>query len=178
MKTLTRFTQLFVLLALVAALAGTPAPAQATGGAYTIVSNLPTTVMGGAGNNSSGGTVYCAIQFTMPATAYDVNTATLGVDYVGAGTSVGLSIQADNAGAPSGTALATFTAPSVPSAIYDGNLTLYMATPYTLAASTTYWLVASPPPSQDWMWNYTSDANQIIDPASVATIVGSSQYYK
>jgi hypothetical protein len=115
-----------------------------------IISNTPKTLNG---NSTITGTSAFAVGFTMNAgTNYTVDDVIVDLTNQGTaaipGSHLNIGLFANNSGAPTGSALVTFT---LSGNINAGNAD-YTATPnssFQLQASTTYWLVLNDPTSAD-----------------------------
>ena len=111
-------------------------------------------------NDSTNYNVFYAQGFTTGATLYNINSVdlALGVTNAGNGSPL-LQIYSDNAGAPGANLGAVFTNPTFGTrAIYN----LSLATPFALAASTSYWLVVSDTTagsSTKFNWYYSDTFN-------------------
>nr|WP_275265316.1 choice-of-anchor R domain-containing protein [Microcystis aeruginosa] len=97
--------------------------------------------------------------FTTGSGSYNLNSATLLFQENTADPNLFLRIYSNSSGTP-GTQLTSFTNPaSITTSLANNTFTL--ATPYTLAANTTYWLVSGiSSGTGSYLWGYTSSAAQ------------------
>lgn len=142
------------------------APREAA--AATVVSNLgnSTDALYGVIFSSGIGLGFeRANAFTTGSTAMILDSVTLDMDVAydnGGGFKV--SLYSTITGLPGTDLGVTFTGDTTPD---TAGLYTYTASAFTLAASTTYWLVASVPqlaPDKDYAWNVTNDLSQTGDP--------------
>jgi hypothetical protein len=127
--------------------------------AVTLVENLSQT-NDAARIVASGG--WRGSSFTTGSGAYNLNSATLwfGQGSPTSNTSLFLRLYSNNSGTP-GTLITTFTNPTLPLPTTFANTTFTLATPQSLTANTTYWLVSgilSGPGSYNW--GYTNSTAQ------------------
>jgi hypothetical protein len=124
--------------------------------AVTLVENLS------QGTNSTG---YIELgywqgsSFTTGSGSYNLNSATLWFQENTADPNLFLRLYSNSSGTP-GTQLTSFTNPaSITTSLANNTFTL--ATPYTLAANTTYWLVSGiSSGTGSYSWGYTSSTAQ------------------
>lgn len=135
-----------------------------------IISNFPqandsnfSTISGSSGNFSK------AAGFTLPAGHdYSLDSVDLRLTRNDAGATMQLDLFADVGGNPAGSPLVSF---NIPSFSGTGNVTFTTVTPFTLLASTTYWLAATgtSPTAVGINWLGSSPR---ITPTGIATSAG------
>jgi hypothetical protein len=100
--------------------------------------------------------------FTTGSGAYNLNSATLwfAASTVPNNTSLFLRLYSNNSGTP-GTLITTFTNPTLPLPAGFANTTFTLATPQSLTANTTYWLVSGTSSGLgSYNWGYTNSTAQ------------------
>lgn len=124
--------------------------------AVTLVENLS------QGNNGVGVAQLANWQgasFTTGSGSYNLNSATLLFQQLVASPNLFLRLYSNSSGTP-GTLITSFTNPaSITTSLANNTFTL--ATPYTLAANTTYWLVSGVSDNVgNYQWGYTTSYAQ------------------
>jgi len=126
--------------------------------AVTLVENLSQT------NNAArlSSRVWRGSSFTTGSGAYNLNSATLWFrrSTPFSNTSLFLRLYSNNSGTP-GTLITTFTNPTLPLPTTFANTTFTFATPQSLTANTTYWLVSGTSSGAGgYQWGYTNSTAQ------------------
>ena len=109
-------------------------------------------------------TSWVGSSFTTGSGAYSLESADVSFRQSGTITNnnLFLSLYSNNSGTP-GTLITTFTNPTLPLPETFTNLTFTLATPQSLTASTTYWLVSGilSGTTGAYQWTYTNDDSEI-----------------
>lgn len=96
--------------------------------------------------------------FTTGSSSYNLQSATLLFQQLTASPNLFVRLYSNSSGTP-GTLITSFTNPaSITTSLANNTFTL--ATPYTLAANTTYWLVSGTTGGGEYYWGYTQSFNQ------------------